>query len=80
MEQSSDFVEFLGLAGLGQAEVRSIRRVDVILEGGARLQDITISQGGRCTPCHDRGWSKQLLFIKFAETGKLPERSERREF
>jgi integrase len=33
-EQSADFVEFLGLAGLGQAEVRSLRRCDVDLESG----------------------------------------------
>jgi integrase len=33
-EQSADFVEFLGLAGLGQAEVRSITRVHVDLDAG----------------------------------------------
>ena len=33
-EQSADFVQFLGLAGLGQAEVRSITRADVDLEAG----------------------------------------------
>lgn len=33
-EQSADFVEFLGLAGLGQAEVRAITRVDVDLDAG----------------------------------------------
>lgn len=33
-EQSADFVEFLGLAGLGQAEVRSITRADVDLDAG----------------------------------------------
>jgi len=33
-EQSGDFVEFLGLAGLGQAEVRSITRADVDLDAG----------------------------------------------
>ena len=37
-EQSADVVELLCVAGLGQAEVRSIRGVDVVLEGGARLQ------------------------------------------
>jgi integrase len=31
-EQSADFVEFLGLAGLGQAEAASIKRKDVDLE------------------------------------------------
>jgi len=31
-EQSSDFIEFLGLAGLGQAEAASIKRCDVDLE------------------------------------------------
>jgi integrase len=31
-EQSADFVEFLGLAGLGQAEVASITRTDVDLQ------------------------------------------------
>jgi integrase len=33
-EQSGDFIEFLGLAGLGQAEARSITRADVDLEAG----------------------------------------------
>jgi integrase len=33
-EQSADFVEFLGLAGLGQAEARSITRADVDLDAG----------------------------------------------
>jgi Phage integrase family. len=33
-EQSGDFVEFLGLAGLGQAEVAVIKRSDVDLESG----------------------------------------------
>jgi integrase len=33
-EQSADFVEFLGLAGLGQAEVRSITRAHVDLDAG----------------------------------------------
>ena len=33
-EQSGDFVEFLGLAGLGQAEAAVIRRRDVDLESG----------------------------------------------
>jgi integrase len=33
-EQSADFVEFLGLAGLGQAEVRSLKRSDVDLDAG----------------------------------------------
>jgi integrase len=33
-EQSGDFVEFLGLAGLGQAEVAAIKRSDVDLEAG----------------------------------------------
>jgi integrase len=33
-EQSADFVEFLGLAGLGQAEVHAITRGDVDLDAG----------------------------------------------
>jgi integrase len=33
-EQSGDFVEFLGLAGLGQAEVAAITRADVDLDAG----------------------------------------------
>jgi integrase len=33
-EQSADFVEFLGLAGLGQAEARSVTRADVDLDAG----------------------------------------------
>ena len=33
-EQSGDFVEFLGLAGLGQAEATSIKRSDVDLQAG----------------------------------------------
>jgi integrase len=33
-EQSADFVEFLGLAGLGQAEVRGLTRADVDLDAG----------------------------------------------
>lgn len=33
-EQSADFVEFLGLAGLGQAEVASITRAEVDLNAG----------------------------------------------
>jgi len=33
-EESADFVEFIGLAGLGQAEVRSITRADVDLVAG----------------------------------------------
>jgi integrase len=33
-EQSGDFIEFMGLAGLGQAEMASLRRSDVDLEAG----------------------------------------------
>jgi integrase len=33
-EQSGDFVEFMGLAGLGQAEVAAIKRSDVDLDAG----------------------------------------------
>lgn len=33
-EESGDFIEFLGLAGLGQAEARSITRADVDLDAG----------------------------------------------
>jgi integrase len=33
-EESGDFVEFLGLAGLGQAEVASIKRSDVDVDAG----------------------------------------------
>ena len=33
-EESGDFVEFLGLAGLGQAEVAAIKRSDVDLDSG----------------------------------------------
>jgi integrase len=33
-EQSADFVEFIGLAGLGQAEVRALTRADVDLSAG----------------------------------------------
>jgi integrase len=33
-EQSGDFVEFLGLAGLGQAEAAAIKRSDVDLDSG----------------------------------------------
>jgi integrase len=33
-EHSADFLEFIGLAGLGQAEVRAITRADVDLEAG----------------------------------------------
>lgn len=33
-EESADFVEFLGLAGLGQAEVRAVTRGDVDLNAG----------------------------------------------
>jgi integrase len=33
-EQSADFVEFLGLAGLGQAEAHSLTRADVYLDAG----------------------------------------------
>jgi integrase len=33
-EQSADFVEFLGLAGLGQAEARSLTRADIDLDAG----------------------------------------------
>jgi integrase len=33
-EQSGDFIEFLGLAGLGQAEAAAIKRSDVDLESG----------------------------------------------
>ena len=33
-EQSGDFIEFLGLAGLGQAEAASIKRSDVDLDAG----------------------------------------------
>jgi integrase len=33
-EQSGDFVDFLGLAGLGQAEAAALTRADVDLEGG----------------------------------------------
>jgi integrase len=33
-EQSGDFIEFLGLAGLGQAEARALTRADVDLDAG----------------------------------------------
>ena len=33
-QDSADFLEFLGLAGLGQAEARSLRRADVDLDAG----------------------------------------------
>jgi integrase len=33
-EQSADFIEFIGLAGLGQAEVRALTRADVDLHAG----------------------------------------------
>jgi integrase len=33
-EQSADFVEFIGLSGLGQAEIRSLTRADVDLDAG----------------------------------------------
>jgi integrase len=33
-QESADFLEFLGLAGLGQAEARSLTRADVDLEAG----------------------------------------------
>jgi integrase len=36
-EQSGDFVEFLGLAGLGQAEVAAITRADVDLASGRMI-------------------------------------------
>jgi len=36
-EQSGDFVEFLGLAGLGQAEAAAIKRSDVDLESGRTI-------------------------------------------
>ena len=36
-EQSGDFIEFLGLAGLGQAEAAAIQRSDVDLESGRIL-------------------------------------------
>ena len=36
-EASGDFLEFVGLAGLGQAEVRALRRSDVDLESGRMI-------------------------------------------
>ena len=36
-EASGDFLEFIGLAGLGQAEVRALRRSDVDLESGRMI-------------------------------------------
>src|SRR5213076_1014861 len=36
-EQSADFIEFIGLAGLGQAEVRALTRADVDLNAGRIL-------------------------------------------
>ena len=36
-EQSGDFVEFLGLAGLGQAEASSLTRADVDLDAGRMI-------------------------------------------
>jgi integrase len=36
-EQSGDFVEFLGLAGLGQAEAAAIKRSDVDLDAGRMI-------------------------------------------
>jgi integrase len=36
-EQSGDFLEFIGLAGLGQAEVRALRRSDVDLDSGRMI-------------------------------------------
>src|SRR6266567_2745404 len=33
-EQSADFIDFIGLAGLGQAEARSLTRADVDLDAG----------------------------------------------
>jgi len=36
-QDSADFLEFLGLAGLGQAEAHSLRRGDVDLDGGRMI-------------------------------------------
>jgi integrase len=36
-ERSGDFLEFIGLAGLGQAEVRALRRSDVDLDAGRMI-------------------------------------------
>ena len=36
-EQSADFLEFIGLAGLGQAEVRALTRADVDLDAGRMI-------------------------------------------
>jgi len=36
-EQSGDFLEFIGLAGLGQAEVRGLRLADVDLDAGRMI-------------------------------------------
>ena len=36
-QDSADFLEFLGLAGLGQAEARSLRRSDVDFESGRMI-------------------------------------------
>jgi integrase len=42
-EQSADFVEFLGLAGLGQAEVRALTRADVDLDNADHDEDHIIT-------------------------------------
>ena len=64
MEQSSDFVELLGLAGLGQVEVHSTTPADVDLETGRIIAHWQKTKQGSANP----------LFVKFTEPGKLPER------
>ena len=77
-EQSGDFVEFLGLAGLGQAEAASIKRSDVDLPSGRIIvyrhktdQGFVIPIYPQLRPlveklCAGKGHDEHLLEIKEA--------------
>jgi integrase len=74
-EQSGDFVEFLGLAGLGQAEVSALTRAHVDLEAGQIIVYRKKTDTGFCVPvfpqlrplaeklCEGKGHSERLFTI-----------------
>ena len=71
--------ELLGLARLGQVEVYSITPAEVDLEPGRIIASWPKTKQGSAVPILPQLRpleQRKPLFVKFAETGKLRERSE----
>ena len=67
-EQSGDFIEFIGLAGLGQAEVSALTRAHVDLEAGRIIVHRRKTETGFSIPTFPQ---LRALIVKFFE-GKEP--------